>query len=44
VARLAEASGRAAWEEFLALDGVLAGIGDGADQRLAFQASFPVHS
>jgi len=44
VARLAEASGRAAWEEFLALDGVLARIGDGADRRLAFQASFPIHS
>ncbi|WP_377273902.1 HD domain-containing protein [Peterkaempfera sp. SMS 1(5)a] len=43
VARLAEASGRAAWEEFSALDEVLARIGDGADQRLAFQASFPVH-
>lgn len=43
VARLAEATGRAAWEEFLALDGVLTGIGDGADERLAFQASFPIH-
>ncbi|MFE2141073.1 HD domain-containing protein [Streptomyces sp. NPDC059456] len=44
VARLAEATGRAAWEEFLALDGVLAGIGAGADERLAFQASFPIHA
>ncbi|MGW3102285.1 HD domain-containing protein [Streptomyces sp. NPDC001100] len=44
VARLAEASGRAVWEEFMALDEVLARIGDGADERLAFQASFPVHS
>jgi len=43
VARLAEATGRAAWEEFIALDGVLADIGDAADERLAFQASFPVH-
>ncbi|WP_328458656.1 HD domain-containing protein [Streptomyces sp. NBC_00386] len=43
VARLAEASGRAAWEEFIALDGVLARIGDGADERLAFQASFPIY-
>lgn len=44
VARLAQATGRAAWEEFLALDGVLARIGDAADERLAFQASFPIHS
>ncbi|MHA6760126.1 HD domain-containing protein [Streptacidiphilus sp. PAMC 29251] len=43
VARMAEATGRAAWEEFLALDEVLTRIGDGADQRLAFQASFPVY-
>ncbi|MER7929131.1 HD domain-containing protein [Streptomyces sp. NPDC096057] len=43
VARLAEATGRAVWEEFLALDEVLARIGDGADERLAFQASFPIH-
>jgi len=43
VARMAEATGRAAWEEFIALDDVLARIGDGADERLAFQASFPVH-
>jgi hypothetical protein len=43
VARLAEASGRAVWEEFMALDEVLARIGDGAEERLAFQASFPVH-
>jgi hypothetical protein len=42
VAWLAEASGRPAWEEFIALDEVLTGIGDEADQRLAFQASFPV--
>ncbi|MFD7256945.1 HD domain-containing protein [Streptomyces sp. NPDC059874] len=43
VARLAEASGRAAWEEFIALDELLTAIGDGADRRLAFQASFPIH-
>ncbi|MFE2886580.1 HD domain-containing protein [Streptomyces sp. NPDC059272] len=43
VARLAEATGRAVWEEFIALDEVLARIGDGADERLAFQASFPIH-
>jgi hypothetical protein len=42
VTRLARASGREAWEEFLALDEVLGRIGDGADGRLAFQASFPV--
>ena len=44
VARLADVTGRAAWEEFIALDGVLARIGEGADGRLAFQASFPVHA
>ncbi len=44
VARLTGASGRPAWEEFLALDELLTRIGDGADQRLAFQASFPIHS
>ncbi|WP_030689914.1 HD domain-containing protein [Streptomyces globisporus] len=43
VARLAEATGRAAWEEFIALDEVLSRIGDEADERLAFQASFPIH-
>ncbi|KPI33070.1 metal-dependent phosphohydrolase HD sub domain-containing protein [Actinobacteria bacterium OV450] len=42
VARLAEATGRAAWEEFLALDEVLSDIGAGADERLAFQAAFPI--
>lgn len=41
VARLAEVTGRAAWEEFMALDEVLSRIGDEADERLAFQASFP---
>ncbi|WP_329267160.1 HD domain-containing protein [Streptomyces sp. NBC_01451] len=44
VARLTEASGRPEWEEFIALDEVLAHIGDGADRRLAFQASFPICS
>jgi hypothetical protein len=44
VARLAEASGRTPWEEFLALDDVLTSLGTGADQRLAFQASYPVHA
>ncbi|MFG2371416.1 HD domain-containing protein [Streptomyces sp. NPDC048504] len=44
VARLAEATGRAVWEEFIALDEVLARIGDGADERLTFQASFPIHA
>ncbi|MFB6617262.1 HD domain-containing protein [Streptomyces sp. NPDC085524] len=44
VTRLAEASGRAAWEVFIALDELLTAIGDDADRRLAFQASFPVHT
>ncbi|GAA0315650.1 HD domain-containing protein [Streptomyces turgidiscabies] len=44
VARLAEASGRAAWEEFIALDEVLSAIGDTADERLEFQASFPIRN
>ncbi|MEV4681582.1 HD domain-containing protein [Streptomyces kurssanovii] len=43
VAHLAEATGRPAWEEYIALDEILVGIGDGADERLAFQASFPIH-
>ncbi|WP_405925801.1 HD domain-containing protein [Streptomyces sp. NBC_00035] len=42
VARLAEVSGRTRWEEFLAFDDVLGALGEGADQRLAFQASYPV--
>ncbi|MGW3288880.1 HD domain-containing protein [Streptomyces sp. NPDC001002] len=41
VARLAAASGRPAWEEFLDLDNCLAHIGDQADERLAYQASYP---
>ncbi|MFJ2810563.1 phosphohydrolase [Kitasatospora sp. NPDC087271] len=43
VTQLAVASGRSAWEEFMALDDLLGRIGDGADQRLAFQSSYPVH-
>jgi hypothetical protein len=43
IARLAASSGRAHWEEFIAVDELLERIGDGAVQRLAFQASFPVH-
>jgi hypothetical protein len=37
VARLADASGRPAWEEFLALDDLLTSIGADADRRLAYQ-------
>lgn len=43
VAHLAQASGRSPWEEFAALDELLARIGDAADQRLTFQASYPLH-
>ncbi|NUP52712.1 MAG: HD domain-containing protein [Catenulispora sp.] len=42
VARLAAASGRAVWDEFLALDDVLTRIGDEADARLAYQMSHPL--
>lgn len=42
-ARLTAASGRSPWEELIALDDLLETIGDSADERLAFQASFPVH-
>ncbi|WP_308798428.1 HD domain-containing protein [Streptomyces sp. UH6] len=42
VTRLAELSGRPAWEEFAALDDLLTRVGEDADRRLAFQASFPV--
>jgi hypothetical protein len=44
VAALAQASGRPLWEEFLDLDSVLARIGDQADERLAFQMSYPTTS
>ena len=42
VARLAAASGRAVWEEFLELDTVLTRLGERADARLAYQMGFPV--
>jgi hypothetical protein len=41
VARLAQASGQDTWQVFADLDTLLQAIGDGADDRLAFQASFP---
>ncbi len=44
VARLAQATGGQRWEEYLAFDDLLTRIGDGADGRLAFQASFPVRA
>ncbi|MFD0900566.1 HD domain-containing protein [Actinomadura sediminis] len=44
VARLADASGRPAWEEFAALDDLLARIAETADDRLAFQAAHPIHA
>ncbi|WP_228473016.1 HD domain-containing protein [Streptomyces cyaneochromogenes] len=44
ISRLARATGRQRWEEYLALDDLLGHIGDGADHRLAFQASFPVYA
>lgn len=44
VARLSEATSQPAWEEFIALDEVLSRIGDRADERLVFQASFPIHN
>jgi hypothetical protein len=40
--RLTTASGRSRWEEFLVLDDLLTSIGQEADQRLAFQASYLV--
>ncbi|MGW0603528.1 HD domain-containing protein [Streptomyces sp. NPDC002640] len=43
VVRLAAATGRPAWEEFAALDDLLTALGEDADARLRFQASFPVH-
>ncbi|MFC8428064.1 HD domain-containing protein [Streptomyces sp. NPDC057253] len=42
VRRLAEESGRTVWEEFLELDDTLTAVGEGAEERLAFQASYPV--
>ncbi|MGW6981058.1 HD domain-containing protein [Streptomyces sp. NPDC054932] len=44
ISRLARATGREHWEEYLALDDLLTRIGDGAGRRLAFQASFPVYA
>jgi hypothetical protein len=44
LSRLARATGREHWEEYLALDDLLGHIGNGADARLAFQASFPVYA
>lgn len=42
VARLTAASGREKWDEFLELDQVLTEIGDGADERLAYQMAYPL--
>jgi len=42
VNRLAAANGRNSWEEFLAVDDLFTSIGQEADQRLAFQASYRV--
>ncbi|MEU6143867.1 HD domain-containing protein [Streptomyces sp. NPDC047081] len=42
VARLATATGRTAWEEFLTFDDLLTTIADDAEKRLAFQATYPV--
>lgn len=42
VERMRAVSGRAVWEEFLAFDDFLCSLGEGADRRLAFQASYPV--
>jgi hypothetical protein len=43
VVQLFGASGRTPWEEFMNLDQILTGIGDGADARLAYQMSHPIH-
>jgi hypothetical protein len=42
VGRLASASGRPAWQAFADLDTLLEAIGSGADERIAYQTSFPV--
>jgi hypothetical protein len=42
VAKLAAESGREVWDEFLELDTVLTAIGDGADERLAYQMPYPL--
>ncbi|MER5888884.1 HD domain-containing protein [Streptomyces sp. NPDC001941] len=41
VAALAQAGGREPWDVFLELDAFLEGIGDTADERLAYQARHP---
>ncbi len=41
-ARLAAASGLEPWEAFMALDDELDRIASGADDRLAFQSSYPI--
>ncbi|WP_030694464.1 HD domain-containing protein [Streptomyces globisporus] len=43
VRELAGATGREPWEEYLALDDLLARLGADAGGRLAFQSAFPVH-
>ncbi|MFI5530826.1 HD domain-containing protein [Kitasatospora sp. NPDC051853] len=42
VAGLVAATGGERWEEYLALDELLTALGDGAEERLAFQGAFPV--
>lgn len=42
IARLVHTTGGQHWEEYIALDDLLTGIGDAADGRLAFQSSYPV--
>lgn len=42
VDRLVNASGQEPWEAFLALDDQLGKLAEGADDRLAFQNSYPV--
>ncbi|MCZ4101214.1 HD domain-containing protein [Streptomyces sp. So13.3] len=44
ISRLVRATGSPRWDEYLALEGLLEDIGNGADGRFAFQASFPVHA
>ncbi|WP_438318871.1 HD domain-containing protein [Streptomyces sp. HUAS TT3] len=43
VKALAAATRREPWEEYLALDDLLARLGADAGHRLAFQSAFPVH-
>ncbi|MFJ9644003.1 HD domain-containing protein [Streptomyces sp. NPDC004244] len=44
VKALAAATRREPWEEYLALDDLLARLGADAGHRLAFQSAFPVHT